>query len=494
MEESINLKIPTESNHSEFLTHLQFDDNYRILFSGIFGSGKTTFLKEFFEKYKESYEVFYLYPVNYQVASNADIFEYIKYDLLFHIIDRGWIPVGEEFSKSLALQFYLLKKGPSFLLNMLKSVPGNYISKGAESIEKLSKFIKAFSTHYDEIDKNPDLAKIETFLSEMNNKPGSIYELDSISQIIYNTISNKEEKEKQSGNENENKQKQNVLVIDDLDRIDPEHIFRILNVFSAHFDIAKEDKNKFNFDKIILVCDIQNIRNIFHHRYGSSVDFSGYADKFYSKKIFTFDLSNEIEKVIDSHIAIIAKYINADSYKNMLKSYVSYLIHCFIALRICTPRDITKFKYAGNTNYKEFSLSSNSNVKNYELLIPIIFDILSEIFGNKYKIHELFNHCIDGSNEIEKIGNKEFYTKVLTLNSALFLYAINNPISYDEQFKHEFGEITMTCQIKLTPAGNTRPFYTADNIQGKELNIFNIKTTFKILIEAFTNYMKIKDN
>ncbi len=482
MEESTNFKIPTESNQAEFLTHLQFDDNYRILFSGIFGSGKTTFLKEFFEKNKNDYEVFYLYPVNYQVASNADIFEYIKYDLLFHIVDKGWLPKGEEFSKSLALQFYLLDKGPNFLLNMLKSVPGSYISKGAESIEKLSKFIKGFSTHYDEINSNPALAKVATFLSKMNGTLGSIYELDSISQIICSAIAEKKG------------DKKSVLIIDDLDRIDPEHIFRILNVFSAHFDIAEDGKNKFDFDKIILVCDIQNIRNIFHHRYGSSVDFSGYVDKFYSKKIFSFDLSKEIEKGIDSHIAIIAKYINADSYKNMLKSYVSYLIHCFIALKICTPRDITKFKYAGNTNYKEFSLSNKSNVKNYELLIPIIFDILSEIFGDKYKIHELFNHCIDSSNEIGKIENKEFFTKVLTLNSALFLYAINDPISYDEQFKHELGETTMTCQIKLTSAGNTRPFYTADIIQEKELNVFNVKTTFKILIEAFTNYMKIKGN
>ena len=31
--------------------------------------------------------------------------------------------------------------------------------------------------------------------------------------------------------------KKTVLIIDDLDRIDPEHIFRLLNVFAAHLDI-----------------------------------------------------------------------------------------------------------------------------------------------------------------------------------------------------------------------------------------------------------------
>lgn len=481
MEKSTNLKIPTESNHAEFLTHLQFEDNFRILFSGIFGSGKTTFLKEFFKKYEDSYEVFHIYPVNYQVASNADIFEFIKYDLLFHIVDKGWLPEGEEFSKSLAFQFYLLDKGPSFLLNMLKSVPGNYISKGAESIEKISEFIKGFSTHYDEINKNPASAKVETFLSEMNSKPGSIYELDSISQIICSAIP-----EKKGG-------KKSVLIIDDLDRIDPEHIFRILNVFSAHFDIAADGKNKFDFDKIILVCDIQNIRNIFHHRYGSSVDFSGYVDKFYSRKIFTFDLSKEIEKVIDSHIATIAESINGDSYKYQLSNYVNFLVQCFIAAKICTPRDILKFKNAGNIDYKCFLLSSNSDIRNYELLIPIIFDLLIEMVGYDKKLTTMLDKCIESNAVIIRtIGHNESFVKDIISNSALFLFSIGNFIKGKQNFEYDFNKVAISCKIDLQHSANSKSIYRASLLGDYPFDEFQLKLSFEILKESYNRYIELK--
>ncbi len=76
-----------------------------------------------------------------------------------------------------------------------------------------------------------------------------------------------------------------ILVIDDLDRIDPEHIFRILNIFSAH---DKLGENKFGFIKVILVCDINNIKHIYHHFYGKNVDFFGYINKFYSSEVYEY--------------------------------------------------------------------------------------------------------------------------------------------------------------------------------------------------------------
>src|SRR5690606_38625896 len=81
--------------------------------------------------------------------------------------------------------------------------------------------------------------------------------------------------------------KETVLIIDDLDRVDPDHIFRILNVLSAQIDKVGTN-NKFGFDKIILVFDQCNVRNIFKNRYGANVDYVGYIDKFYSHVIFEF--------------------------------------------------------------------------------------------------------------------------------------------------------------------------------------------------------------
>ena len=87
-----------------------------------------------------------------------------------------------------------------------------------------------------------------------------------------------------------------ILVIDDLDRIDPEHIFRILNILSVHNDFENQQEHKFGFDKTILVCDIANIRNIYRAKYGINVDFNGYIDKFYSKEIYYFHNEEAIYK------------------------------------------------------------------------------------------------------------------------------------------------------------------------------------------------------
>ena len=58
-------------------------DNNQMIFSGIFGIGKTYFLKEYFEQNSEDYELFLLSPVNYSISNNDDIIDYIKYDIAF---------------------------------------------------------------------------------------------------------------------------------------------------------------------------------------------------------------------------------------------------------------------------------------------------------------------------------------------------------------------------------------------------------------------------
>jgi hypothetical protein len=98
-----------------------------------------------------------------------------------------------------------------------------------------------------------------------------------------------------------------LLIIDDIDRIDPEHIFRILNVFAAHFDSPdyQTSENKFGLDKIIISCDINNIKNIFHHKYGTFVDFNGYIDKFCSKEVFYFDIRLHVSNSVSDFLSTI---------------------------------------------------------------------------------------------------------------------------------------------------------------------------------------------
>lgn len=53
---------------------------------------------------------------------------------------------------------------------------------------------------------------------------------------------------------------------------------------------------------MILVCDIENIKRIYEHRYGKNVDFQGYINKFYSKSIYSFNNSRYIREALRDYL------------------------------------------------------------------------------------------------------------------------------------------------------------------------------------------------
>lgn len=73
----------------KFNEYLIESSNKQMLFSGPFGSGKTTFLKTFFDDRKNDYTVIHLYPVNYSLHNNTDIYEILKYDIILELIGLG---------------------------------------------------------------------------------------------------------------------------------------------------------------------------------------------------------------------------------------------------------------------------------------------------------------------------------------------------------------------------------------------------------------------
>jgi ATPase subunit of ABC transporter with duplicated ATPase domains len=75
-------RIDTSSLYKKFQEHLDLTGNDKIFFSGKYGTGKTTFLKEFFFEKKNSYDVYHLFPINYQIKSNDDAIDLLRYDLL----------------------------------------------------------------------------------------------------------------------------------------------------------------------------------------------------------------------------------------------------------------------------------------------------------------------------------------------------------------------------------------------------------------------------
>lgn len=267
--------LPIESIKQEFASFLEDEKgrNHRILFSGPFGSGKTYFLNEFF-KGKDDYFPVFISPVNYTVAGNEDIFELIKFDILFHFIEQS-----SDIERSTIIELIPGLDPVNKLEELL--VKSDQTDHNLLAKLNINKFLESEGT-YEAVNK------LQKFIRKHTQGNG-VYERNRLSALLSILL------------EQISAGKKTVLIIDDLDRVDPEHIFRVLNVFSAHVDIDK-NTNKFGFDKIIMVCDVRNIRRVFSARYGQETDFSGYIDKFYSRKIFEFDNSIALEKAIDAFV------------------------------------------------------------------------------------------------------------------------------------------------------------------------------------------------
>lgn len=314
------IKIETNQILGDFKSHLDIDDNNRILFSGPFGTGKSTFLKEFIDINKTDYYAVKIYPVHYSVASNEDVFELIKYDILFHLFNEK-----EEILKLKKEDFSKFLKAQMFVLNGMKFKPLLYsiLELSGKIGTPVINFIKELNNVYDDFkdyDKKTKIDEnqlIKDYLQSIENIPGNIKEFDSNSQLISELLERVKSKEVE-------KPLKKVLIIDDLDRLDPEHIFRLFNVFSAHHDEVT-NTNKFGFDKVIFVCDVENIRKIFNNRYGSDVDFSGYIDKFYSLTPYDFDSRKYVKESISlllKKVAISEKlnYYNFETNKRFFDS------------------------------------------------------------------------------------------------------------------------------------------------------------------------------
>ena len=285
-----------------------FSENNRCILSAPFGEGKSYFLNEFIKSQVDDYDFIKIYPTNYQVCDNRDMLEYIKRDILFGLIALdNTIIDGFDLTKLGILRKAILESkdgvaecvpdinasvfGIGFTTSLGKVI--NTLSKIWESCEK-----------YSDVEGNP----YKEYLLSFDNQKGGIYELDAVANLICSLVQTRQEKGRKM-----------VLVIEDLDRIDPGQIFRILNVLSAHMTYTNgyDDgvKNKFNFDRILLLCDFKNIEKIYYHLYGENTDFKGYISKFSAVRPFEYSIRDKIAK----HIAcLVDEYVKDSVVSNVL--------------------------------------------------------------------------------------------------------------------------------------------------------------------------------
>lgn len=271
-----------------------FEKESRIIFSARFGDGKSYFLNEFMKSYDEKKNDYYfitLHPVNYVVEENRDVIEYIKRDILFQLIKDNRI--------------YDFKEGYDKIFDAVCNVESLFkLADFAASIIPVKglkegyKALKGLVSTIDEKRKEQDvLHVVDDYLNGFYGKSGSISECDAFTYLIQKSL--------------EQMMAKSVLIIEDLDRIDPAHLFRIMNVLSSQVDNPYYSEvphgNKFGFDKIILVMDYEIAKHLFHHFYGQEANYEGYMNKFLNTLPYSYSIKEEAHRQVRQKILDICK-------------------------------------------------------------------------------------------------------------------------------------------------------------------------------------------
>ncbi|OOQ57968.1 P-loop NTPase fold protein [Mucilaginibacter pedocola] len=436
--------IDQENVKIDFKNHLDDSDNQRILFSARFGVGKSTFLKNYFEN-SEDYIALKLYPVNYSIAHNKDVFELIKYDLVYELLSKYPKEIQlkkDDYSFSLLSQVFILHnlKIDPLLKSILKaSVPESDTYN--EIIEQLNGIVKQYSKFKDDVVKD-ETALLNSYIAQLKNFKGTAHEHDQISELISNMLENV----KSSKIENTPAIK-TVLIIDDIDRLDPEHVFRLFNIFSAHYDSVTEE-NKFGFDKVIFVCDYDNIRLMYENRYGTGVDFSGYIDKFYSSDVFKYDnkkyVKNKLYEIFSGKAKNIQQnleHIYSPTRSGDFYMVFEYILAILFEINALTLRNLEQFGIYDLPRYT--FLPTDSSLRYQAADFPFL--ILTHLLGKLFSFDELCRH-------FSTLAERWDLDPVLT----------NPGGSYDvEQFHTYLKEISLTFII------DGKEFFSRKNMSEK---------------------------
>jgi hypothetical protein len=275
---------------NDFAQYLETTD--RIILSAKFGDGKTYLLNELRkdEAMQDKYEFFTIYPVNYSVAKNEDVFEYIKRDIIVQLHERKLL---ENIDLNALFASVLTSDDFTSVVSFLLS----FVPMGEFYNKVYHKFLE-IKNKYDEKKHTAD-----KYLSKFANTAGCIYEEDGYTTLIRMAI--EWISQDHSLNGEERKAKKPVLIIEDLDRLDPKHLFRILNVVSAHIDDSKQPDivgNKFGFNNIVLVMDYDVTKHIFHHFYGAQACYEGYMSKFLSREPFRYSIGPYMIRTFEEHL------------------------------------------------------------------------------------------------------------------------------------------------------------------------------------------------
>lgn len=460
------IRITTQYEAERFETFLALPDNHRILFSGKYGSGKTFFLHEFFTtRKKDEYETFHLFPTNYAIAKNEDVVKLLQFDILYELMVKGYLAPSEK-------MFSAKETMASFVQSNLPKIIKDVISHCGKIGKKLSDVFNTYTqwaAKYEAFDKginqNAEDKAREAFYNLMN-----AVEYNATTELIELV--------------NSSIDKQKVLIVDDLDRIDPEHIFRLLNLFSAqtsnYFSAhwpTDQDENRYGFDKIIFVCDIDNIRNIFRAKYGEGVDFAGYIDKFYSIAPYFFNNNNVVASEAHRFIASINSEWPSDNRHQFTSLVRLLLFYKVLSLRKLKEKEFAYWEYP---LHKYPTLARSSNTFSIGIMDFILF-----LYGTKEDALVAIRNYSDEI-AIEMLEKSDY------LIVDLFIPFLQSDYSLREgdDFSYQNQILNLKLTYKCLP--NFRDIYAVitsiTNYDGSKRTKIPF---FQLLAIAFENYCKL---
>lgn len=440
------MEISIDHPHKLFDIHLEHENNDRILFSGKFGTGKSHFLRKYFEHHKDKYNLFWISPVDYVVGANQDIFEWIKIDIAKEIL-KNYLPTStkqKKDDKKLIYSTYLYNNSGKILTDLVLLLPDKILKKCLDIeissiLKKHTDKVAEFEKQINEEDK-PGFQKLSDYLTFFTQLSGTIFEDNTVTQLLRASLNYLHERT----------EKQSVLIIDDLDRLDPEHIFRILNILSAHNNHF--DSNKFGFQKVILVCDIQNIEHLFRYRYGPNSDFDGYIEKFYTYEPFKYTILNSIALYCSTDY--IANNIDEDN-QVILKTILKLLVENGL-LKI---RNLKKINgWDEDVIFQPYSSSFHGHIELYasQFIEPknATIDLNKYDFLKTIKLLAIALGGYDKVNiaitELSKSNiNSKIETKIAVNTLAVISHFAKNFNSYRIFFDVKFGRDSANYHVQL---------------------------------------------
>lgn len=381
------LNINVSEKVKDFVQYLDSTD--RIILSARFGDGKTHLLNALRndEIANKEYEFFTIYPVNYSVAPNEDVFEYIKRDIIVQLNNQGFLN-NIKLERILGT-IWSSKDIESILSLLCTTIPyGKFFDKAIKLVSDKRK------------EEEEKLHAVDNYLSAFKAYKGSIYEEDCYTKIIQAAIRLIGKRQETDGHKL--KGKKPVLIIEDLDRLDPKHLFRILNVISAHMEDGNTpDKvgNKFGFNNIVLVMDYDVTKHIFHHFYGDGACYEGYMSKFLSREPFRYSIQQEMVKAIEEKLA------NVIGLPNILIRFDSLRK----VLAQCTIRDLQKIAQLDTNHYIKLSKCSIKSE---------FTDDVGVTLSTSFPIFHLFVYMIESGITKKEIGQAfiDFERNIITNN------------------------------------------------------------------------------